>query len=149
MKFSIKDSSNKCDQIRSILRIWSHLPDKPLMENFILRAVDYSLEQSGFDNTISRLNVSKTNLLKFVKRTNTSYISVSIPIRVKNTLQLSSLDSVDYIIRQGFLLGIVSLSVYVWYNNRKNNTLLTSLSQVLCLTIYLPKMNYNYQQDSR
>ena len=117
MKFSIKDSSNKCDQIGSILRIWSHLPDKPLMENFILRAVDYSLEQSGFDNTISRLNVSKTNLLKFVKRTNTSYISVSIPIRVKNTLQLSSLDSVDYIIRQGFLLGIVSLSIYLWYNN--------------------------------
>ena len=86
---------------------------------------------------------------KFVKRTNTSYIFVSIPIRVENTLQLSSLGSVDYIIRQGFLLGIVSLSVYVWYNNRKNNTLLTSLSQVLCLTIYLPKMNYNYQQDSR
>ena len=25
MKFSIKDFSSKCDQIRSFMRIWSHL----------------------------------------------------------------------------------------------------------------------------
>ena len=35
MKFSIKDFSSKCDQIRSKLRIWSHLLEKSLMENFI------------------------------------------------------------------------------------------------------------------
>ena len=35
MKFSIKDFSSKCDQIRRKLRICSHLPDKSLMENFI------------------------------------------------------------------------------------------------------------------
>ena len=35
MKFSIKDFFSKCDQIRSKLRIWSHLLRKPLMENFI------------------------------------------------------------------------------------------------------------------
>ena len=34
MKFSIKDFFSKCDQIRSFLRIWSHLLKKPLMENF-------------------------------------------------------------------------------------------------------------------
>ena len=34
MKFSIKDFFSKCDQIRSKLRIWSHLPKKCLMENF-------------------------------------------------------------------------------------------------------------------
>ena len=35
MKFSIKDFFSKCDQIRSFLRIWSHLLKKFLMENFI------------------------------------------------------------------------------------------------------------------
>ena len=39
MKFSITDFFNKCDQVRSFLRIWSHLLKKPLMENFIFRAV--------------------------------------------------------------------------------------------------------------
>ena len=35
MKFSIKDFSSKCDQIHKKLRIWSHLLEKSLMENFI------------------------------------------------------------------------------------------------------------------
>ena len=39
MKFTIKDFFSKCDQIRSFLRIWSHLLKKPLMENFIFYAV--------------------------------------------------------------------------------------------------------------
>ena len=39
MKFSIKDFFSKCDQIRSILRIWSHLLKKPLMGNLIFCAV--------------------------------------------------------------------------------------------------------------
>ena len=34
-KFSIKDFFSKCDQIRRKLRIWSHLLQKSLMENFI------------------------------------------------------------------------------------------------------------------
>ena len=34
-KFSIKDFFSKCDQIHSLLRIWSHLLKKSLMENFI------------------------------------------------------------------------------------------------------------------
>ena len=34
-KFPIKDLFNKCDQIRSFLRIWSHLLKKSLIENFI------------------------------------------------------------------------------------------------------------------
>ena len=40
MKFSIKDFSSKCDQIRSYLRIWSHYQEKSLMGNFIFCAVD-------------------------------------------------------------------------------------------------------------
>ena len=35
MKFSIKDFFSKCDQIRSFLRILSHLLKKSSMENFI------------------------------------------------------------------------------------------------------------------
>ena len=39
MKFSIKDSFIKCDQKRRFQRIWSHLPKKSLMENFIFCVV--------------------------------------------------------------------------------------------------------------
>ena len=39
MKFSIRDFFSKCDQIRSFLRIWSHLLKKSLMENFTFCAV--------------------------------------------------------------------------------------------------------------
>ena len=35
MKFSTKDSFNKCDKIRMILIIWSHLLKKSFMKNFI------------------------------------------------------------------------------------------------------------------
>ena len=35
MKLSIMDFFSKCDQIRSFLRIWSHLLRKSLTENFI------------------------------------------------------------------------------------------------------------------
>ena len=47
MKFSIKDFFSKCDQIRSFLRIWSHLLNKSLMENFIFCAL---LEAKFGDN---------------------------------------------------------------------------------------------------
>ena len=39
MKLSINDFFSKCDQIRSYLRIWSHLLKKLLIENFIFNAV--------------------------------------------------------------------------------------------------------------
>ena len=39
MKFSIKYYFSKCDQIRTFLRIWSHLLKKSLMENFIFCAM--------------------------------------------------------------------------------------------------------------
>ena len=44
MKFSIKDFSSKCDQIRRKLLIWSHLLEKSLMENFIFCAVTWKTE---------------------------------------------------------------------------------------------------------
>ena len=39
IKFPIKDFSSKCDQFRKNLRIWSHLLEKFLIENFIFCAV--------------------------------------------------------------------------------------------------------------
>ena len=39
MKFSFKDFFSKRDQIRSFLRIWSHLLKKSLIENFTFCAV--------------------------------------------------------------------------------------------------------------
>ena len=39
MKFPIKDFFSKCDQISSVLGIWSHLLKKPLMKNIIFCAV--------------------------------------------------------------------------------------------------------------
>ena len=39
MKFSIKDFSSKCEQIRRKLQIWLHLLKKSLMENFIFCVV--------------------------------------------------------------------------------------------------------------
>ena len=41
MKFSLKDFFSKCDQIRSFLRIWSHLQKKSFMKNFIFCVVLY------------------------------------------------------------------------------------------------------------
>ena len=40
IKSSIKHFFSKCDEIRRILRIWSHLLKKSLIENFIFCAVD-------------------------------------------------------------------------------------------------------------
>ena len=43
INFSTKDFFSKCDQIRSFLRIWSHLLKKSLLENFIFCAVNSTL----------------------------------------------------------------------------------------------------------
>ena len=39
MKLPIKDFFSKCDQIRSLLRIWSHLLKKSLMKDFVFSVV--------------------------------------------------------------------------------------------------------------
>ena len=39
MKFSIKDFFSECDQIRSKLRIWSHLLEKSLLEKLLFCAL--------------------------------------------------------------------------------------------------------------
>ena len=51
MKFSIKAVFSKCDQIRSLLRIRSHLLKKYLMENFIFCAVVFDVSPASNKNT--------------------------------------------------------------------------------------------------
>ena len=63
MKFSIKDFFSKCDQIRSFLRIWSHLLKKSLMEKFIFCA--FSAHALFFSHTISQDKIDK--LIHFQK----------------------------------------------------------------------------------
>ena len=45
MKFSITEIFSKCDQIRRKLRIWSHLLNKSVMENFIFCAVFFNVRR--------------------------------------------------------------------------------------------------------
>ena len=49
MKFPIKNFFSKCDQIRSKLRIWSHLMKKSLMGNFIFLVILLPKEESFFN----------------------------------------------------------------------------------------------------
>ena len=51
MKFSIKDFFSKFDQIRSFLRIWSHLLKKSLIENSIFCAVFLVILSDMYDRT--------------------------------------------------------------------------------------------------
>ena len=55
MKFSIKDSFCKCNQIRSLLRIQSHLLKKSLMENFIFCAAQERIFVQDFSNFIGQV----------------------------------------------------------------------------------------------
>ena len=71
MKFSIKDFFSKCEQIRSCLRIWSHLPKKSLMENFILSAVNASvvyktkMKRFSLNQLISKMVSLDTPIFRF------------------------------------------------------------------------------------
>ena len=68
MKFSIKDFFSKCDQIRSILRIWSHLPKKSLMENFIFCAVTDRHYSADYRNLLwKKINIQQQNPLGYNK----------------------------------------------------------------------------------
>ena len=68
MKFSIKDFSCKCDLIRRKLRIWSHLLEKSLMENFIFCAVRDS-NTSDSNRSHSGLCSGKLNQMSYLSRT--------------------------------------------------------------------------------
>ena len=64
IKFSIMNFFSKCDQIRSfVLRIWSHLLKKSIMENFIFCAAKLVIT----NNTDTRKQIFPDSLLKIYK----------------------------------------------------------------------------------
>ena len=63
MKFSIKDFFSICDQIRSFLRIWSHLLKKSLMKNFIFCAV-YLFQFKAYYHVLDTFYVSCLSVFK-------------------------------------------------------------------------------------
>ena len=65
MKFFIKDFFSKYDEIRSFLRICSHLLKKSLMENFIFCAVPESLSFIRFPAFIYFYIIVKLLMLFF------------------------------------------------------------------------------------
>ena len=48
MNIFIKDFFSKCDKICNLLRIWSHLLNKSLMENFICAVIPNQVSQLSF-----------------------------------------------------------------------------------------------------
>ena len=88
MKFSIKNLFSKCDQIRSFLRIWSHLQKKSLVKNIfcvVWAWESWSHINLKFDVTVSSGLWSQAfkswtcskcpiNLIKFETVTFTSYV---------------------------------------------------------------------------
>ena len=84
IKLSIKDFFRKCDQIRSFLRIWSHLLKKSLMEKFIFGAVKVHrtpqsllvLTQKGESQNRS---YNKTKHAEFTRKINIFYYPLMRP----------------------------------------------------------------------
>ena len=70
MKFSINDFLSKCDQIRSFLRIWSHLLKKSLMENFIFCVVEDADCLSSPDAKNAANNIHKDYVVVPIYKTN-------------------------------------------------------------------------------
>ena len=62
MKFSIEDFFSECDQVLSFLLIWSDLPKKPLMENFIFCRVWEDIFLNKFFQNVCYLSLDKFSL---------------------------------------------------------------------------------------
>ena len=78
MKFSIKDFFSKCDQIRSFLRIWSHLLKISLMENFILYVVMLHIMLILIHDLVLNVRLGKTtgeDILTKIGITQTDFLS--------------------------------------------------------------------------
>ena len=61
----MKDFFSKCDQIRSFLRIWSHLLKKSLMENFIFCAVSAATHGNSTSDSVNIQSMAKHFYIQF------------------------------------------------------------------------------------
>ena len=91
MKFSISDFFSKCDQIRSLLRIWQHLLKKSLMENFIF-VLYTDVTASNFTPPIKNCYYEKDLLISEKAAVFSSpsfvYLMINIPINKFNKHQV-------------------------------------------------------------
>ena len=86
MKFSVKDFFSTCDQIRSLLRIWSHLLKKSFMENFIFCALYGQSSFSGY--MLKRIEISAVPLFQPVRdETSSSPDNINLFKVTKETLK--------------------------------------------------------------
>ena len=91
--FFIEDFFNKCDQIRSKLPIWSHLPKKSLMENFIFCTVyqsDYNVLFRGDKiwHWLNKIWINSNVTLSYIRN-----LSKRISIYIMNCLHEIKLNS--------------------------------------------------------
>ena len=63
MMFSIKDFFRKFDQTRSFMRIWSHLPRKSLMENYVFCRVFDIIVCEGLHNDLTQILIKPILIL--------------------------------------------------------------------------------------
>ena len=83
MKFSIKDFFSKCEQIRSFLRIWSHLLKKSIMENFIFCSDVFKKHiQSTFAMKCFRIKFGEENTMHCSNRDDFLQLSFTLKISI-------------------------------------------------------------------
>ena len=76
MKFSIKDFFSKCDQIRSFLRVWSHLLKESLLENFhFLCSVNVRMKQNKTELETNIDTLEDDLLMKIIKNFNNFFVT--------------------------------------------------------------------------
>ena len=76
MKFSIKDFFSKCDQIRSFLRVWSHLLKESLLENFnFLCSVNVRMKQNKTQLETNIDTLEDDLLMKIIKNFNNLFVT--------------------------------------------------------------------------
>ena len=91
MKFSIKDFFRKCYQIRSILRIWSYLLKKSLMENFIFCAVVVRSIISSVNEVITAIVINVQTKQWSIIRNWSIFVFIPYLLLVKNITKLQQI----------------------------------------------------------
>ena len=105
-KFSIKNFFSKCEQIRSFPRVWSHLPKKSLIKNFIFCAMSvirFIFEKCLISASIILLQASWSWRFKNLRTLKSCLANVKK--RVFNLKQLSKLHLCGF--RTGLILEII------------------------------------------
>ena len=113
MKFSINDFFSECDQIRSLLRIWSHLLKKSLMENFIFCVViiEHVLVRHQ-SSAIFQLLTADSDISKISRSLEQKY-SISIKVLVPSYL-LSRCHHFDMLITD-FITSITPMIFFFFF----------------------------------